>query len=615
MSTTCVDERFSACILTSEFSVLAADLHPGQSFPQFEQQPLLASGFPSLFPDTKFPLSPALQLNHDLTDMTQEALEHFARAEEVRFSRASFKTYVVDPCLHVCVISDNSEQLETFLDTYGGVLEIDPLLVKDVHVDHPQIAEIEVGTEENGYKISVTQRSPVDMSLCNYCGACGQVCPESCISPQLRIDFSACSFCRKCESECSVNAIDVYGVEYKTIRVPSIIVLGNTKLELPEKRDTIFTEESLPQYFATLFSTEIEEIVTCNTSLCHYSTKMQGGCKICSSVCQYGAIDLTRNGVVVNYQLCNECGQCVSNCPTGAMQFERFNDSAFAAFFNLFKLQAGATVVIGNEQQFHQLWWSQKGREKFENVVFVEYAEPDALSPFHCLHLLGQGAGSILLLSESRDCKLVSQTNALVDAFFNRNDFVQSLEVKDIVGRLTAIEDRKSLLQQPLTDIPFRNRRNNLSMLLKKFYESSRNDVQLTRADHGPFALITCEDEKCTQCFACLNECKIQALKAGAGAMSLTYNSSLCIGCGACVMVCPENALIVQGGNRISEQFFEDTEVSKTEPMLCKGCGKEFGTKKSFERVMAILNSRNMADKGHFEYCETCRVVKMFEAA
>ena len=46
--------------------------------------------------------------------------------------------------------------------------------------------------------------------------------------------------------------------------------------------------------------------------------------------------------------------------------------------------------------------------------------------------------------------------------------------------------------------------------------------------------------------------------------------------------------------------------------MVCKECGKAFGTKKSYERVAAILARRQEAENGYLEYCETCRVAQIF---
>lgn len=607
-----ITSTFSACVLSSEFSISEINLHPGQSFPHSSQSPLLAGGFSAVFPETNFPLSPALQVNNDLTTMSEQVLESFAQAELAKITKASFKNYMVDPNLHVCVLGDDGEELERFLDTYGGVLEIDPLLLKGSHENHAQITEIAISEEKDGYKIIATERVPVDMDACTYCGQCAQVCPESCIDPELRVDFSSCTFCRACEPVCEPKAMDIYSVSRRTINTPAIITLGQVKLDLPEDTAAVYDETNLAQYFTTLFSTQVEEVVTCDNSICHFSVKSKKGCTLCKTSCQYGAISQGAKGVEVDYQLCNECGECVANCPTGAMQYQRFNDSTFVEFFRLFKMTPGQTVVIGDEDSLHTLWWQQRGQEK-NDLIFLEYTEPNAISLFHILFLLGQGAGRVVVLTDKGELSGMAQINKTVEALTDNADFVQCCSIAGLKDMLA--QETTSPITTPVANYNFLNRRKKIAELLETLYLQKGAEVALTMAEHGPFATVSCDESKCTQCFACLNECKVQALKAGAGAMSLTLNASLCFGCGACVAVCPEKALTVKGEAMVGTAFFEDNLLAKAEPMLCKGCGKEFGTKKSFEKVMAILASKNMTEKGHFEYCEECRVIKMFESA
>ena len=78
--------------------------------------------------------------------------------------------------------------------------------------------------------------------------------------------------------------------------------------------------------------------------------------------------------------------------------------------------------------------------------------------------------------------------------------------------------------------------------------------------------------------------------------------------------VCPEDALQLSPEFSLADPFFATVELATAEPMACKKCGKVFGTRKSFDRVMAILAKKEAVDTSHFEYCETCRVVNLFEA-
>lgn len=608
--------KYSTCLLASEFEVSEVDLHPGQSFPHSDHSVQLAGGFSSLFPETSFPLSSTLQLNNDLSTLSTDVLEKVAKAELDRFNSVSFKTYVVDPNMHVCVVSEDAEALEAFLNTYGGLLEIDPVLVKTSHEDHAQVTEVAIENVEHGYEVHATQRSPIDMDACTYCGACGPACPENCISPSLRVEYSKCTFCRECEKVCQAKAVDIYGVEKRTIRTPSVVLLGSMKLNLPEDQSGIYQEDDLQKYFATLFSTEIEEVISCNKTICQYSSKLKKGCSLCHDACQFNAIKLDESGISIDYQLCNECGACTSVCPTGSMQHRKFTDTAFIEYFRNLSIAPSTTVVIGDSDTLHQLWWQEKGREELD-VLFLEYPVVEALSLFHFLYLVGLGAGQVLLLTgkESTEDELhvkkLESVNRIIGSLIGMEDAIQTCGVEELEQCLEA--PAVNPLKTAYSNYSLVNRREKIADLLAFFHAGSTDEITVTKSDYSPFATVVCDKDRCTQCFACLNECKITALKAAEDEKTLTYTSSLCIGCNVCAHVCPENALKVHSEALISTAFFQAAELSKAEPMLCKECGKEFGTKKGFEKVMSILASKNMTDKGHFEYCDTCRVVKLFE--
>jgi ferredoxin len=138
--------------------------------------------------------------------------------------------------------------------------------------------------------------------------------------------------------------------------------------------------------------------------------------------------------------------------------------------------------------------------------------------------------------------------------------------------------------------------------------------VTVQNDEDALFHSIICDEEKCTQCLACLNECKIGALSADPSSLTLSWSGSLCTGCTACVDICPENALSTGMQAVISQAYFHPAIAAQAEPMRCKQCGKIFGTKKSFDRVMEILAREKMDHDGHFEFCEDCRVIKLLES-
>ena len=57
-----------------------------------------------------------------------------AQADLARISSVKFHSYDVEANLQVAVVAADIEQLEQFVDTYGGILEIEPLLLKKNHL-------------------------------------------------------------------------------------------------------------------------------------------------------------------------------------------------------------------------------------------------------------------------------------------------------------------------------------------------------------------------------------------------------------------------------------------------------------------------------------------------
>ncbi len=593
------------------------NLHPGQSIsPDQEKNVLLAGGFPALFPGTDFPLSPTLQLNSDRGTLSNDSLARLATAELERINRISYRSYHIEPDNRVCVIGDSRGKLNSFIDTYGGVLEIESLLLKGHDPDIPTVTELNMEARGSALRLEYLVRLPIRIDLCTYCGACGPACPENCISPDLFLDFGVCTLCKECEPVCEVRAIDVNRVESQTMEVPALIILDGVEVELEEGSSSVYYERDLKDYFAALFSYRIDEVVTCDRSICQYSGRLGVGCSLCLSSCTFGAVSQGAEGVTVDGSKCEECGACVSVCPTGAMQNRRFDDESFVDFFRNIDLLTDSVVVVGDEQSLHALWWGTKGK-RFDKVFFLEYSQVQSLSLFHFMFLLRRGAGNVFLLNDTSGgtelSRQVALANSLVTSLYNTTERIVIYKTEEVEQYLSRDQQTEVLVSND-EQRPFVNRRRELSAALQSLVANSGKVADVRPGDYISFATLTCNRDRCTQCMACLNDCRIQALSADEEQLTLNHIGSMCVACGICVHVCPEDALELSPRFKLNTRFFKPVEMAKAEPMACKSCGKVFGTRKSFERVMAILSQKETVDISHFEYCDTCRVVKLFES-
>ena len=78
-----------------------------------------------------------------------------------------------------------------------------------------------------------------------------------------------------------------------------------------------------------------------------------------------------------------------------------------------------------------------------------------------------------------------------------------------------------------------------------------------------PFAALSCNRARCTECMACLNECRIEALVADQQQLCLNHVGAMCVGCGLCVRVCPEDALELSAEFCLAEPFFIPVELAR----------------------------------------------------
>jgi len=162
-----------------------------------------------------------------------------------------------------------------------------------------------------------------------------------------------------------------------------------------------------------------------------------------------------------------------------------------------------------------------------------------------------------------------------------------------------------------------RDRRTVLELLLARCWSSPV--VREFTARFGVFDtdLVKTEGEHCTLCGRCVNVCRDLIGQAAIGfesrgaerstAVPFGKPTDKCIGCGACVHVCPTACIKMED---LPQDRVVDRWMTMAPILKCRRCGKGYGTVRELE----LLKSRHPLVKPYFEKCPECRAKELGES-
>ncbi len=570
-------------------------------------------------------ISPTLMLNWEMTDLSEQVLRDMALCEKHRFESISVRSYTRTFNPRVLVLATDGAFAGDFVATYGGVLELVPL---SLDPGHPP----KISPKGSGLLVEYERPLPLDPDLCTLCRRCVSVCMEDAIDSSPMIVPTRCSFCNECEKVCEPGAIDLHRMERVSLEADVAIIPDDFPFEIPPALSSrFFTPATLPSLFSLIGDFLVEEAVVHRVEFCAYEPRLGIGCKRCISACRHGAIVAGERGIEIRQDMCKECGACVSCCPTGAMEYERFPFYVFRDYFSPLDLAPGSQVVIGSEANLRKFWW-QNPDVRFEKVFFLEHPQPASLSALHFLYLFLRGVGRVIIVPNEASGNGLSEKKAPIEEqaglsntilkglFPKMADFVAFEDISSLKGRLQDGFHQELALKEimPSAYLPSGNKREALNVILRHLFSGKASNRQkgLEIQEARDFADIHLKKD-CCLCFSCLNVCSQDALSArGSNGLELVFERGRCINCSSCQSVCPEKAITLVPGLFLDDGYFSQRIVARDEPVQCKKCGKVFGNKKAFDRTMNILRASGKYDSDQLDVlylCEDCRAIAMLE--
>jgi len=486
----------------------------------------------------------------------------------------------------------------------GGIYTLKPLSVSKIFsADFFTVKDFDVSGKFPNIEINFSCFDSINFEKCTYCGKCYNVCPEKCITDNLEIDLNICTLCGECEKVCNENAIDIDRVIINKCNVSFVLTDINELLD--RKINGVLEYSDIENMLSMTGEFLINENILHNRELCQYSGKLDYGCKRCIEECKYNALSIEDNSIKIDYFACESCGKCVAVCPTGAMQYI-YDDESFISFFKD-KIVKDKVIIAGTEEEVRRFKWNNAN--KLDNTIFLD-SDPKFFNLMHYLFVFALGASNFVVLNDKlSESNQVLFANRLLEYLFGYKSFIKTKYDFDL--------NSANPLSAAYTNYNFVSRRKKLASILKFLYECSSVDNVLIEENYlNIFGEVILDEGKCSLCLACVNHCKIGALLSNEFSYSLNHNPSICIQCKICEYVCPEDAISVNQGLLLREKFFEVNELCRDEPLICPGCNKAFGSKKSFEAVKSKLSEANLFEtKGKFlHYCEECRVKRLFES-
>ncbi len=364
--------------------------------------------------------------------------------------------------------------------------------------------------------------------------------------------------------------------------------------------------------------------------ICAHSRSGITACTNCIDVCGTGAITTAGEQISVEPYLCQGCGSCASNCPSGAIRYaypapadaltqlaQMLDDRRKAGF--------QSTVVFLHDGDEGASRLEQFEAELSDVVLPIAVEEVGSIGIDGWFGALAYGASAVVIDAPGPGgmfqslTKQLNVANTILDGLGLHNRL--SMMEGDALKYLNAQASRSYQTLQPASFQAFNDKRqttrNALDHLVAQTKGVEASAVALS-AD-APFGEVIVDKDACTLCLACVTVCPGRALQDGESKPQLKLIESACLQCGLCEKACPESAIT------LSPRYLYDSEQARTPrvlneqtPFNCIVCNTPFATLQIIGRMQAQLSGHWMFEDEkslrRLKMCEDCRVKDIFES-
>lgn len=349
-----------------------------------------------------------------------------------------------------------------------------------------------------------------------------------------------------------------------------------------------------------------KNFINYDSSICQYDKRREECCGKCAELCPSVAIlkDESKRELVFSQVDCVGCGDCVSVCPSGSLEFTPLPSASFWALLDFYK---GKKILLVDEK------FALESLEiSLDKNVLPLVLNTAQLNETTLLALL-QASGANITLCATRLSKGNDDAIALLNDIFEKKFSKKAIFVVNETKNLQTALEKCEFIDDLRFDLP-------KSPMLKREHFAKRlahivGDGDLGVVKSGEwvrYGQIKVDESRCTLCLACVGACNVGALVADSKDNSLKFNASLCTTCAYCIKSCaePDTIALERSGIELNAAYFSFRTLASDELFACVECGKEFATKKAVERVASLMKSKFAGDEKRLKTLYCCAECK-----
>lgn len=292
--------------------------------------------------------------------------------------------------------------------------------------------------------------------------------------------------------------------------------------------------------------------------LCAHRSGGMETCRRCYDICGTWAITKDETQIAINPYLCQGCGDCATDCPTGAITFnypapQRMLVRIERMLRAYFEYGGKVPVLLLHDATNGRAWVHQHRNRLPVSVLPFEVEALGAVGAEVWLMALAFGSTEVLLLdtgamnpkTRTLLCRQIEWCWPILAGLGFAQEVLRMVSVDDMQNPSIPVHPFRPV--EPIMDWPeYGDKRTVLRQAVEHLGGQSEIAPFAPLPEGSPFGALEVDANACTLCMKCVRVCPETALIGDTDGKQLGFVETSCIQCGSCVEICPERAITLR---------------------------------------------------------------------